>query len=331
MMSSIRGISNCIRIVSAAAWLIMLAACASTPTPRFYDDFAIVNAAEGDSMASLADQFLGDPAKGWMIAEFNQVSQPAPGQPLVVPLQAFRQGGLGANGYQLVPILAYHRFSTSTADKTIVTEAAFDAQMNYLHEQGYQTLSLDRFMGFLEFREQIPERSVLITIDDGFNCFYEIGYPILKKYGFIATLFVYPEFIGSPKALSWDQLRELAAAGFDVQSQGSSHQSLVMTPEDHDLEVYLNDLEKELRLSKQFIESELERPCHYLAYPYGDYSPLVAAMAEHVGYRAAFTVNRGGNPFFMDRLRLNRSVVYGQWDLETFKQNLTVFRLIDQG
>ena len=64
---------------------------------------------------------------------------------------------------------------------------------------------------------------------------------------------------------------------------------------------------------------------HYLAYPYGGTNHLVVALLRKLGYRAAFTVERGSNPFFVDRFRMYRSMIYGEYDLHDFEENLKAF------
>ncbi len=84
-------------------------------------------------------------------------------------------------------------------------------------------------------------------------------------------------------------------------------------------------LERELRHSQALTAKKLGKRCKYLAYPYGATNHLVVAMAQKVGYRAAFTVDRGANPFFVTRYRILRSMIYGDYDLEQFAANLQTF------
>jgi len=72
--------------------------------------------------------------------------------------------------------------------------SVFDQQMRYLKDNHYRVISLNELLDFLNYRHAIPKRSVLITIDDGYRSAYDIAYPILKKYGFKATLFIYTDF-----------------------------------------------------------------------------------------------------------------------------------------
>jgi peptidoglycan/xylan/chitin deacetylase (PgdA/CDA1 family) len=83
---------------------------------------------------------------------------------------------------------------------------------------------------------------------------------------------------------------------------------------------------KSLETELVTVQSELKRKsgltCRYLAYPYGGRNSLVDALTQKYGYRAAFTVKRGSNPFFIQDFQVQRSMIYGDWGIEQFKKNL---------
>jgi len=308
-------------------YLLLLTACAPSQA-RIYDDFIIVKATARDTLSSLAHKYLNDPTKDWLISEFNDIKTLDAGQELIIPLRPFDKGGLKVNGYQTVPVLAYHSFSKNRPGKMIVTEAAFEAQMKYLKENGYHVISLDQLLDFLDFKEQIPEKSVVITIDNGWSSFYDIAFPILKKYGFPATLFVYTDFIGTSKALSWKQINNLSKNGFDIQCKTKTHRNLTKRKKKESFKEYFKSLEMEINYPKKPIKHKLNKECSYFAYPYGKTNNLVIAILKKQGYRAAFTVKRASNPCFVDKYRIHRSVIYGDYDIERFKKNLSVFHKI---
>ncbi|MEE8553603.1 MAG: polysaccharide deacetylase family protein [Desulfobacterales bacterium] len=308
-------------------YLLLLAACAPSQA-RIYDDFIIVKATAVDTLPSLAHKYLNDPTKDWLISEFNDIKTLDAGQEFIIPLRPFDKGGLKVNGYQTVPVLAYHGFSKDSPGKMTVTEASFEAQMKYLMENGYHVISLDQLMDFLEFKEQIPEKSVVITIDNGLSSFSDIAFPILKKFGFTATLFIYTDFIGNSKALSWEQINNLSKKGFDIQCKTKTHRNLTKRKKKESFKDYFKSLEMEISYSKKLFKQKLNKECSYFAYPYGATNNLVVAILIKQGYRAAFTVKRASNPCFVDRYRIHRSVIYGDYDIERFKKNLSVFNKI---
>ncbi len=309
--------------------LLSLAACAFIPQERIYNDFIIVRAKAGDNLSSLASVYLNDPAKDWLIADFNDIETLTPGQELVIPLCPFGRGGLRPDGCQAVPILTYYRFSKDKTDELTVSQAAFEEQMKFLKENGYRVITLDQLLDFLDFKSQIPEKSVVITFDDGWRSLFDFAYPILKDYGIPATLFVYTDFIGGKKALSWKQIRILAENGFDIQCKTKTHRNMAKLQKGESFEEYFRALDGEVSQSKKLIKKKLGKECKCMAYPYGATNNLVVALLRKHGYRAAFTLNRGSNPFFTNNFEINRSVIYGEFDIEQFKKNLLVFNKIE--
>jgi peptidoglycan/xylan/chitin deacetylase (PgdA/CDA1 family) len=306
--------------------LLVLNTCTTIPRERFYDDFIIVRVKAEDKLSSLAARYLNDPAKDWVIAEFNGIETLTPGEELIIPLEPFEWGGLKANGYQTVPILTYYGFSENKAGELTVTQKAFKEQMRFIREHGYRVIPLDHFVDFLDFKGQIPEKSVVITFDDGWRSVYDFAFPILKDYGFPATLFIYTDFIGSKKGLSWGQIRELAENGMDIQCKTKTHRNMAKFNKKESFKEYFEALEAEISQSKRLIEQKLNKPCKYMAYPYGETNNLVIALLKKHGYRAAFTVKRSSNPFYVNNYMIHRFVIHGEFDIDEFKDNLIVFR-----
>ncbi len=289
-------------------------------------EYVVVTASGKDSLATLALRYYGDEKKAWIISDFNHVSSAVPGVALIIPPENVYLGGIHGNGYQTVPVLAYHRFSLDTSDKTTLKKSDFEAQIAYLKEEGYHGLTVDEFYDFLNYQRQIPAKSVMITMDDGWKSAFDIAVPILQKYGFTATWFLYTDFIGGSKAMSWDQVRQLALMGFDIQVQSKTHSNLGKQNKDESMKDYIQRLETEILQSRRLIEKNIGKPCKYLAYPYGVTNGIVIAMLKKYGYCGAFTVNRGTNPFFVNHYAVHRSLIYGEYDLSQFKKNLTFFK-----
>src|SRR4030095_13915199 len=97
--------------------------------------------------------------------------------------------------------------------------STFREQMLFLKAKGYRVISLREFVEFTRLGRQLPQRSVVLTFDDGYKSFRQYAYPVLKELGFPATLFVYTDYVGAGRnALSWPGVRGLAAAGFGLQA-----------------------------------------------------------------------------------------------------------------
>ncbi len=292
-----------------------------------FQDFVAVITREGDTWSSLAARYLSDPQLDWLISDFNGGQTIGPGQEVIIPRKHFGLGGLSLQGYQMVPVLSYHQFSATESNKMTVTKSAFLEQMKFLKENGYRVITLDQLFDFLDFKAAIPRKSVVITIDDGWRSFHEIAYPILRDQGFPATLFVYTDLIlGSEKTLSWDLIKNLAENGIDIQCHTKSHFDLTMIDKKDSFKDYFSRLEEEISVCTSVVKKRLNRPVRYLAYPFGATNHLVIALLKKQGYRGAVTAKRGGNPFFVQNFRVNRSMIYGDYTLDKFKKNLVVFQ-----
>jgi hypothetical protein len=222
---------------------LILAGCAApppappaedAPPPRETDilasdrEFAIVVVQRGETLAALAQKYLGDPGKGWWIAEFNGIEQVQAGQEVVIPLRNRNVYGVYASGFQTIPILCYHRFGANKSAMT-VTQPAFEQQMDYLAKNGYRVIPLAHLARFLDGKEPMPKKTVAITIDDGYRATYQIAYPVLKKYNFPATVYLYTDFVGAGDALTWPQMEEMVRSGvIEIQPHSKTHSNLTV-------------------------------------------------------------------------------------------------------
>jgi peptidoglycan/xylan/chitin deacetylase (PgdA/CDA1 family) len=288
-------------------------------------DFVIVVAGSGDSLRSLARRFLGDKDKFWVIADFNRISRVVPGQEVVIPLKDLNPVGIYSNGYRMVPILCYHRFGNGKA-KLNISALTFERQMAYLHDNGYRVVPLSALITFVEGKGALPCRAVIITIDDGYKSVYKVAYPILKKYGFPATLFVYNDFIGARAGLNWSEMKEMVGSGLiDIQAHSKSHSNLTLPKINEDTASYRRRVRQEVLAPIQQIRKHLALPLHSFAYPYGDTNDLVIERLKELGYSLGVTVQRGGNSSFAYPFMLRRTMVLNNCDMKTFKAILKVF------
>ena len=125
---------------------------------------------------------------------------------------------------------------------------------------------------------------------------------------------------------AWGQLKELAENNLEIQCQSLTHRDLTILKEKESFEEYFESLKREILGSKQVIERRLKRKCTCFTYPYGAHNKLVIALVKKHGYRAAFTVKRGSNPFFVNNFLINRTIIYGNEDLDKFKKSLGIFK-----
>jgi peptidoglycan/xylan/chitin deacetylase (PgdA/CDA1 family) len=185
-----------------------------------------------------------------------------------------------------VTVLNYHKI----ADDNIalaVSPPDFAKQMAYLAEEGYTTISPDDLLENQLNGKPLPEKPVLITFDDGYEDNYVNAYPILKQYGFKATIFVITDYLSQNSAyLTWEQAREMQAGGMTIASHTMQHKPLT--------ELGDAELKRELEGSKAAIEYQMGAQNVYLAYPTGAYNLKVMKQVEEAGYKGAFTIKYGG-------------------------------------
>jgi len=289
--------------------------------------FVVYTPQREDTLQSIAARFLGSEDKDWLIAEFNGSARVDAGQPLAVPLEAWNPIGVYAGQYQTVPILCYHRFGNGTGGKMVVSAASFAAQLDWLARNDYRVIRLSQLLGYLQGRQALPKRSVVITIDDGYESVHRYAFPLLRKHRFAATVFVYTDFLGAGDALTWPQLQEMAYSGLiDIQPHSKSHRNLIERSAAETDERYRQDLEAEARVPREILERRLSTLVRHYALPYGDANELVLDVLARQRYQLAVTVNPGGNPFFAQPLMLRRTMIFGDQDLEAFKSRLQTSR-----
>ncbi len=327
-------INSKIAMVMSFIFLTLMTSCSvSTQIPYkpvIYrsNDFALYKVEKKESFAHIAGICLGNKNLAWKIKDANNIKSLAYGSFVTIPLKAMNKGGLFENGYQTIPILCYHKFGKKRNSPLIMPPDIFNMQMKYLKENGYRIITPAQLLCFLKYSCEIPKKSVLITIDDGYKSVYDIAWPILKKYNFTATLFIYTNYVGiSRKALSWDNLRELKAHGFTIGSHTISHPDLTQKEPTETADHFHRRIRKELLLSKRIIDKNLHQDTIALAFPYGRYNEKVLKMAKAIGYKIAVTVDRGSNPFFTNSLALKRDMILKK-DMKSFVSRLTIFNNI---
>lgn len=293
------------------------------------DHFAVVRLHHGQDFTTVAGAMLADPLAAWQLREVNADHSQHPGQLVAVPLQALNPSSVYPDGYRSLPVLCYHQFTGNgdSSQRLELTAAAFEQQLRYLRDHDYQMLTMSEVAAIMREGKPIPEKAVAITIDDGYRSVFEVAWPLLQQYQARATLFIYTDFIGGSKALTWPQMQQMRASGLvDVQSHGKSHNSLARQPQDTDQSSYQARVQREIEGSAARFEDKLGYAPSFLSYPYGESSELAATLYEKAGYQLAATVTRGDNPVYAAPFMLHRTMVYASHDLEDFARMVRVFR-----
>ncbi|MGQ9705428.1 MAG: polysaccharide deacetylase family protein [bacterium] len=224
-----------------------------------------------------------------------------------------------------VTIFMYHRFVDIPRNPYEISVTQFEEEMRYLYENGYKTITLGQYIDAVYSKDvsSLPEKPVVLTVDDGYKSFLTRAYPILKKYGFTATLFIYTNFIGNGgSSLSWNELRELVKEGIEIGSHSKSH-SNIASPKRMKYSVsYDTFLDLELGQSKEILERNLGVNIRLFAWPYGSYNQTAVKKAVEHGYEGILTVKPGSINLDSDLLYIRRYGVYPSTKLELFALRL---------
>jgi hypothetical protein len=139
------------------------------------EDYVVYFLQDSETPAELAEKFLGTKNKSWMIEEANPGVRFGRGSAIVIPLKDRNRGGISSDGFQTIPILTYHRFAEDCNSPLCMPAKTFDLQLRYLKENGYHVITAEELLSFLTYRQGLPQKSVLITMDDGYRSVYDIA------------------------------------------------------------------------------------------------------------------------------------------------------------
>ena len=189
-----------------------------------------------------------------------------------------------------VVVLCYHRVEGTAGGTLSIAPELFEQHMQRLKDNGIVVISMQDFLAWRRNERTIPPKSALITIDDGYVSAFETARPILKKFGYPWTYFIYTKFIGTGgKSVTWEQLAMLRDEGVEIGAHTASHQSL-RDPRGKTAEAFDAWLNDEIIGSKQLLEKKLGVRCAVFAYPEGRYSAKVLDVVKAAGFEASFTV-----------------------------------------
>lgn len=194
-----------------------------------------------------------------------------------------------------VPILLYHRLGATVADGMTITTPVFESHMKYLRENGYNVIPLRQLVDYLLGKGNAPmPKSVVIVADDAHGSVYTEMLPVIRRYRYPVTVFVYPSAVSNARyAMTWGQLRELRQSGlFDIQSHTYWHPNFKVERRRLLLRAFDRFVTTQLKKSKTRLEAELGGPVDMLAWPFGIYDNYLLGKASEAGYVASFTIER---------------------------------------
>jgi peptidoglycan/xylan/chitin deacetylase (PgdA/CDA1 family) len=212
----------------------------------------------------------------------------------------------------------YHIVDDDNTAVISVSRRTFKEHMQYLKAEGYSALTIAEYVAAI--RAEVDndfERKILITFDDGYIDVLSQACPILAQVGYTACVFLVSNYAGrlnwwNRKAcylkahLSWQEVRELVSAGFDLGAHTKEHHCL--------LKLDVDTIEDELRQSRLCIEQETGHSVLALSYPYGDVNETIAGIASKY-FDVAFSVNQGRGDARISPYMINRISVDREWSV----------------
>ena len=232
-----------------------------------------------------------------------------------------------------IPVLMYHALvekRTSHLHTVHITIEMFRQQMEWLAENGYNAITLDDMLAGFETKKKQGKYCV-ITFDDGYHSLYRYAMPLVKQYGFTATLYLTTGATGQPdfrnllslnpktmpvndKPLTWDEIKEMAGNGWHIQSHSISHaDNSLLAPEQFNYEI---------TESKKIIEQQLKQPVLHYAFPFGKYNAASLKLLNAAGYKTASTVHAGLCSSKNDLYRLPRLEINHADSLSSFAKKI---------
>lgn len=230
---------------------------------------------------------------------------------------------------QRLPILMYHRVAPTgltAMNRYRVTPEAFEEQLRYLRDAGFYSVAWEDWQSAMAVRRPLPGRAVAITFDDGYLDFFHYAWPLLKQYGFTATVFLVTEHVGGSNTwdaaygeeiplLGWSEIRQLQDEGVEFGSHSATHSPLTA--------LSVAEVVQEPARSRSIFERQLGVSVQIFAYPYGEFDPVVQHLIGACGYTFGLSCRSGLSQFQDKLLALPRIEVMGSDSLQEFVAKLS--------
>ncbi|HLO50615.1 MAG TPA: polysaccharide deacetylase family protein, partial [Kamptonema sp.] len=216
-----------------------------------------------------------------------------------------------------LPILMYRR----------IIPAAFEEQLRYLRDNGYYSIGWEDWLIAIASKTPLPGKAVLITFDGGYQDFYEYAWPLLKTYGFKATVFLVCDRVGKTnnwekadseeiQLMGWSEIRQLQQQEIDFGSLGITYQPLTT--------LSAVEIVREAARSRRILEQVLGVSIKAFAYPYGDFDPVVQHLIGACGYTFGVGSWSSLSSFSDNLLGLPRIEITGNDGLQEFESKLNL-------
>lgn len=234
---------------------------------------------------------------------------------------------LGKPADSYIPILAYHKVDRKfELGGTWTTPEIFEKQMAYIKSRGIMPVTFSQAVELMKSGEGENKKYICITFDDAYEGLYKYAWPVLKKHGFAATIFVVTDYVGMDndwdvsrvgwkfRHLNWNQIIEMSESGIEFGSHSRTHQDL--------RHLDAEELRNELAQSKITLEKYLEKIIGILSYPFGRYNQRVIDAAVGCGYVSACSLSPRIKNSQINFMALRRSAIYITDTMWNFKNKI---------
>jgi peptidoglycan/xylan/chitin deacetylase (PgdA/CDA1 family) len=192
----------------------------------------------------------------------------------------------------------------------------FTAQMEYLHQHGYITVSLYDLVYALAQGRSLPPKAVIVTFDDGYRSLPQYAVPVMEAYGYTGTIFVIADFMdsGFDAYLTWPEAEKLYTQGWKIEPHSKSHEQLA--GRDRAFQLY------QMLGAVQTVAAHIGVQPRFFCYPSGEYDALTLQLAHELNLWGGVTVEFGRTHTLATLYTLRRVRVSGQETLQEFVNGL---------
>jgi peptidoglycan/xylan/chitin deacetylase (PgdA/CDA1 family) len=187
-----------------------------------------------------------------------------------------------------VVVLQYHHVSDSTPAVTSIDPETFREHLQYLQDNNFNVIDITVARDAIEKGEELPEKAVVITFDDGYQNVYENAVKVLEDFEMPYTVFVNPELMRkhSGHYMGWEELKEIQQNGATIANHGQTHAHLIRKQEGESDEEWQERMRYDVIAAQEAIDENLGAQQKYFAYPYGEYNNELRALLDEWGFLA---------------------------------------------